>query len=74
LDKVEGAVMVLPDDPQEVSASEQAKTAVIAGKVERRCVAGTFRIAGTAVVAVPKSHCLQDAYQNRRRHQKNSLP
>jgi len=51
LDKVEGAVIVFPEEPHEADASEQAKSAVITGKRSDRRVARALRIAGTAVVA-----------------------
>jgi hypothetical protein len=51
LDKVEGAVIVFPEEPQEVNASEQARSAAITEKRSDLRVARALRIAGTAVVA-----------------------
>jgi len=50
LDKLEGAVIVLADEPQDVSAKDHAKSAGIAVKVRRRRVDRALRMAGMAVV------------------------
>jgi hypothetical protein len=62
LDKVEGEVTVLLEEPHELVTSQQARIVVIAGKVRRRWVARPLRIFGTAVVSVTEeavlSRCL----------------
>lgn len=70
LDKVEGAVFVLPDEPHDVSAIAQNKSPAIVGKVARDVVGPAFDIGGTAVVVVREeltlSRCLPTGAPSRR--------
>src|SRR4029079_654418 len=68
LDRLEGEVIVFPEDPHPAIPIAQANSAVIAEKLRSCVVAIRLRIARTAVVAAGKSQCFQDAYQLRLCH------
>ena len=68
LDRVEGEVIVFPDEPQAAVPIAQTNSAAMPEKLRDWVMAGRVRMGRNGCGAAANSQCFQDAYQRRLGH------